>query len=176
MTPGVVELRGLLVTALVGQRNGTPVFDSATGMTIYFPNEPRDFDSDFEALATAGPWMPFLEAFYNDQAGVVLQTDVGFAAETLTVAPDVDEPGWYQISVPVTANFVGSVQLVAATTEHVVPRVKGGPSWAENELAACRRCNGARGHLGPVDWLEECRRRGWSPDADRLVAAHGQQD
>lgn len=61
--------------------------------------------------------------------------------------------------------------LVAATTEHVVPRVKGGPSWAENELAACRRCNGARGHLGPVDWLEECRRRGWSPDAERLAAA-----
>ena len=61
--------------------------------------------------------------------------------------------------------------LVPATTEHVVPRVKGGPSWAENELAACRRCNSARGHLGPVDWLEECRRRGWTPDADRLVAA-----
>ncbi len=57
------------------------------------------------------------------------------------------------------------------TREHLVPRLKGGPSWAENELAACRRCNGARGHLGPVDWLEECRSRGWSPDADRLVTA-----
>lgn len=61
--------------------------------------------------------------------------------------------------------------LVPATTEHVVPRVKGGPSWAENEVAACRRCNSARGHLGPVDWLEECRRRGWHPDAERLSAA-----
>lgn len=61
--------------------------------------------------------------------------------------------------------------LVPATTEHVVPRVKGGPSWAENEVAACRRCNGQRGHSGPVDWLEECRRRGWQPDADRLVAS-----
>lgn len=61
--------------------------------------------------------------------------------------------------------------LLPATTEHVVPRVKGGPSWAENEVAACRRCNSARGHLGPVDWLEECRRRGWHPDAGRLEAA-----
>lgn len=61
--------------------------------------------------------------------------------------------------------------LVPATTEHVVPRVKGGPSWAENEVAACRRCNAQRGHLGPVDWLEECRRRGWQPDAARLTAA-----
>ena len=61
--------------------------------------------------------------------------------------------------------------LVPATTEHVVPRVKGGPSWAENEVAACRRCNSARGHLGPVDWLEECRRRGWQPDGTRLAAA-----
>lgn len=61
--------------------------------------------------------------------------------------------------------------LVPATTEHVVPRVKGGPSWRENEVAACRRCNSQRGHLGPVDWLEQCRRRGWQPDAPRLVAS-----
>jgi hypothetical protein len=58
---------------------------------------------------------------------------------------------------------------VRPTTEHVVPRVKGGPSWAENEVAACGRCNRDRGHRGAVDWLEECRRRGWSPDADRLA-------
>ncbi len=57
---------------------------------------------------------------------------------------------------------------VRPTTEHVVPRVKGGPSWAENEVAACSRCNRERGHRGAVEWLEECRRRGWSPEADRL--------
>ena len=54
------------------------------------------------------------------------------------------------------------------TREHVVPRVKGGPSWLENEVEACRRCNGERGHRGVVEWLEECERRGWSPDAARL--------
>ncbi|MGY1709654.1 HNH endonuclease [Geodermatophilus sp. SYSU D00758] len=57
---------------------------------------------------------------------------------------------------------------VAPTTEHVVPRVKGGPSWLENEVAACRRCNAARGHTAPVEWLEECTRRGWAPDEARL--------
>ncbi|WP_233496035.1 HNH endonuclease [Geodermatophilus sp. TF02-6] len=61
--------------------------------------------------------------------------------------------------------------LVAPTTEHVVPRVKGGPSWLENEVAACRRCNAERGHRAPVDWLEECERRGWRPDAARLARA-----
>ena len=60
--------------------------------------------------------------------------------------------------------------LVPPTTEHLVPRVKGGPSWTENEVAACSRCNGRRGHTTPVDWLAECRRRGWSPDADRVLA------
>jgi hypothetical protein len=59
--------------------------------------------------------------------------------------------------------------LVGATTEHVVPRVKGGPSWPENEVAACRRCNADRGHRGPVEWLEECLRRGWAPDEPRLA-------
>jgi hypothetical protein len=59
--------------------------------------------------------------------------------------------------------------LVRATTEHVVPRMKGGPSWLENEVAACRRCNSARGHAAPVEWLEECERRGWHPDGARLI-------
>jgi hypothetical protein len=55
------------------------------------------------------------------------------------------------------------------TTEHVVPRVKGGPSWLENEVAACHRCNADRGHIAPVEWLEECTRRGWEPDEARLL-------
>jgi hypothetical protein len=60
---------------------------------------------------------------------------------------------------------------VAPTTDHLVPKVKGGPSWLENEVAACRRCNGERGHQGAVDWLEECERRGWSPDHERVRRA-----
>ncbi|WP_369133308.1 HNH endonuclease [Modestobacter sp. I12A-02662] len=58
---------------------------------------------------------------------------------------------------------------VLPSTEHVVPRVKGGPSWLENEVAACRRCNGQRGHTAPVEWLEECLRRGWPADEERLA-------
>jgi hypothetical protein len=59
--------------------------------------------------------------------------------------------------------------LVRPTTEHVVPRLKGGPSWLENEVAACRRCNGQRGHTALGDWADECERRGWSVDRTRLV-------
>lgn len=59
--------------------------------------------------------------------------------------------------------------LVRATTEHLVPRIKGGPSWIENELVACARCNRARGHRTPADWLEECRRRGWEPDGAAVL-------
>jgi hypothetical protein len=60
--------------------------------------------------------------------------------------------------------------LVELTTEHVVPRIKGGPSWLENEVASCRRCNGRRGHRTPADWADECEGLGWSPDRARLVA------
>lgn len=63
------------------------------------------------------------------------------------------------------------VGLVAATTEHLVPRIKGGPSWVENELAACRRCNGERGHRTPGEWFDECDRRGWGPDRAAIVRA-----
>jgi hypothetical protein len=57
---------------------------------------------------------------------------------------------------------------VRPTTDHLVPRVKGGPSWLENEVAACRRCNGDRGHRGAAEWLEECGRRAWPVDGDRV--------
>ena len=30
-------------------------------------------------------------------------------------------------------------------------------------MAACRRCNGERGHRTPAEWIEECQRRGWEP-------------
>jgi 5-methylcytosine-specific restriction endonuclease McrA len=52
----------------------------------------------------------------------------------------------------------GFADLVPPTTEHLVPRAKGGPSWSENEVAACRRCNRERGHRSLAEWAEECRR------------------
>lgn len=61
--------------------------------------------------------------------------------------------------------------LVRATTEHVVPRIKGGPSWLENEVAACARCNRERGHRTPAEWIDECERRGWDPDVKAVVRA-----
>lgn len=60
-------------------------------------------------------------------------------------------------------------RLVQPTRDHLVPRAKGGPSWLENEVPACRRCNAERGHRGVVDWLEECARRGWDPDEDAIA-------
>lgn len=60
---------------------------------------------------------------------------------------------------------------VRATREHVVPRVKGGPSWPENEVVACARCNRERGHNSPVQWLDEVERRGRTPRRDVIEAA-----
>jgi hypothetical protein len=56
-----------------------------------------------------------------------------------------------------------------ASVDHLVPKLKGGPSWIENEVAACRRCNHARGHLAPLDWLRRCQEQGWEP-AVRVIA------
>ncbi|MGV9743574.1 HNH endonuclease [Rhodococcus zopfii] len=60
--------------------------------------------------------------------------------------------------------------LIPPTTDHLVPRLKGGPSITANEVAACRRCNTDRGHTGPIEWLDECRRRPErSPQTAQLV-------
>jgi hypothetical protein len=62
--------------------------------------------------------------------------------------------------------------LVRATTEHVVPRLKGGPSWIENEVAACARCNHRRKHTSPAEWLEHCEREpDWAPRRQLIVEA-----
>lgn len=44
--------------------------------------------------------------------------------------------------------------------EHVVPRLKGGPAWAENEVPACRACNRRRGHQAPSLFAADCQARG----------------
>ena len=58
-----------------------------------------------------------------------------------------------------------------ASLEHVVPRLKGGPAWAENEVAACRSCNRRRGHASPTDWLTDCHRRGLRPNRAAIRAS-----
>ena len=57
------------------------------------------------------------------------------------------------------------------TRDLLVPKVKGGPTRLENEVAACSSCNQKRGHSdSPSQWLEACRdERGLDPDA-ALVA------
>jgi hypothetical protein len=59
--------------------------------------------------------------------------------------------------------------LVRATTDHLIPKLKGGPSWIENEVAACARCNRSRGHSSPAAWLEDCERLGLTPNRDVIV-------
>jgi hypothetical protein len=58
----------------------------------------------------------------------------------------------------------------ALSLEHVIPRLKGGPAWLENEVAACRTCNRARGHIAPLVWLDDCEARGLRPNRAAVVA------
>ncbi len=56
-----------------------------------------------------------------------------------------------------------------ASVDHLVPRLKGGPSWSENEVAACRRCNQARGHAAPLDWVRRCKEQGLEPAVEIIA-------
>ena len=57
------------------------------------------------------------------------------------------------------------------TFEHVVPRLKGGPAWAENEVPACRACNRRRGHLAPSEYVAACEERGLRPNRAAVARA-----
>jgi 5-methylcytosine-specific restriction endonuclease McrA len=58
-----------------------------------------------------------------------------------------------------------------ASLEHVVPRLKGGPAWIDNEVVACRSCNRKRGHKPPIAYLDELERQGLAPDRAAIEAA-----
>ena len=85
--------------------------------------------------------------------------------ERLEVILERDGPWCVWCSAPLDAS------LNRPTTEHLVPRIKGGPSWIENELAACRRCNSERGHQSAAGWLLDCEGLGRTPRRDVVIAA-----
>jgi 5-methylcytosine-specific restriction endonuclease McrA len=62
-------------------------------------------------------------------------------------------------------------RLARPTREHVLPRVKGGPSWPENLVAACGGCNRDRGHASPVQHLDEVRQQGRTPRPEVVRAS-----
>ena len=56
------------------------------------------------------------------------------------------------------------------TRDHIVPKVKGGPTRLENEVAACGACNRLRGHASPSSFVSDSRlSRGVTPQV-RLIA------
>jgi hypothetical protein len=59
------------------------------------------------------------------------------------------------------------------TFEHVIPRLKGGPAWIENEVAACSSCNRRRGHLAASSYLDDCETRGLQPNRVAIAASLG---
>ena len=82
-------LLATLDTTVVDQI-GTASYGDATGLTAYFPIEPREYNDRYDQQPTAQMWRPFLSSFYDAQAAVVLQADIGFVSETLSVAPAAD--------------------------------------------------------------------------------------
>lgn len=85
--------------------------------------------------------------------------------ERMTVILDRDGPYCVWCSAPLDHS------RNQPTTEHLVPRIKGGPSWLENELAACKRCNNERGHQSPAGWLHDCMGMGRTPRTDVIIGA-----
>ena len=85
--------------------------------------------------------------------------------ERMTLILERDGPWCVWCSAPLDDH------LNKPTTDHLVPRTKGGPSWLENEVAACRRCNSERGHQSIAGWLQDCRGLGRTPRVSVVIAA-----
>ena len=82
---------------------------------------------------------------------------------------DGSECVWCRRTVTIPDGSRRERATVRATTDHLIPKLKGGPSWIENEVAACSRCNRARGHQSPSAWLDDCERLGLTPNRQAIV-------
>ena len=60
------------------------------------------------------------------------------------------------------------INISTATTDHIIPKIKGGPSWIENELASCYKCNKARGHIPALDYIEIMKEKGFFVNQDAI--------
>lgn len=127
--PAVLAARDQLLATLdaaVLDQIASASYADSTGLTVYFPTEPREYDESYDLQPTAQFWRPFLSSFYDAQAGEVVANDIGFVAANLTVEPGLD--GFYEISAAVTAGFNGSVELLAA-----VPAADGSLNYFETD-------------------------------------------
>ena len=112
--PAAAAARDALLATLdsvVIDQVDSPSYATSTGLTMYLP-EPHEYDPRYDQQPTAQLWRPFLDAYYDAQAQVVVATDIGFTAATLTT--QVRPQGGFVVDAPVTANFSGTVQLLAA--------------------------------------------------------------
>ena len=116
VSPEVAAARDALLAAIhdavVGSFD-TPSYQSATGLTVYFPTEPREYDANYDHQPTAQTWRPFLSAFYDAQAAEVVDAHVAFASDNLAIST-ADSDGYFTVSAPVSGGFNGSIQLMAA--------------------------------------------------------------
>ncbi|CAN5549089.1 hypothetical protein BH24ACT5_BH24ACT5_05240 [soil metagenome] len=87
-------------------------YASATGLTVYFPTEPRDYFPEYAQQPSSQAWQPFLSAFYDAQAAEVTASDVGYLTEMFTVTAAGD--GNYVVEASVTNDFNGSIHLLLA--------------------------------------------------------------
>jgi Clostripain family len=116
VSPQVAAARDALLAAIHGavvDRFVTPSYQGATGLTVYFPTEPREYDANYDHQPTAQTWRPFLSAFYDAQAAEVVDAHVAFAADDLAIST-ADADGYFTVSAPVSGGFNGSIQLMAA--------------------------------------------------------------
>lgn len=75
-----------------------------------------------------------------------------------------------QAGVCVWCGFDLSKPNARPTRDHVVPKIKGGPTRIENELASCGSCNAKRGHKSPSEFIEMCRNeRGLEPNVAHIA-------
>ena len=132
VSPEVAAARDALLAAIhaaVVDSFDTASYQSATGLTVYFPTEPREYDANYDHQPTAQTWRPFLSAFYDAQAAEVVDAHVAFASDNLAIST-ADADGYFTVTAPVSGGFNGSIQLMAA-----LPSADGSLTYFETDSA-----------------------------------------
>ncbi len=95
--PACDEIRKALSEAVLYMKNG-PGQRRSTGLAVYFPDEKKYYDPEYDQLPEAGVWRDFLQSYYGAGAALPAEEKARLTSADDLAAFEVDEDGTIMIA------------------------------------------------------------------------------
>ena len=106
--PACGQLRKALSDTVLYLKNGSGQRNS-TGLAVYFPDEKKYYDADYDQLPEAGVWRDFLYSYYKAGAALPQEEQAQLTNADDLAGVDVDEDGNVEIAGKISSASVENI-------------------------------------------------------------------